>query len=45
MDSDFKVPNGVTAGQIPYGVASEEKNHSSIARHIAELVEGMPLIG
>ncbi len=45
MNCHFKIANGMAAGQVPDGVAGEKKDDSGLARHLAQLVEGMPLIG
>src|SRR6202034_220310 len=45
MDSDFDIPDGVSAGQIADSVSREKKDKSGLPSHLAQLLEGVPLVG
>jgi hypothetical protein len=37
MNRNFKIANGVTAGQVAYRVSGQEKNHLRFASSLAHL--------
>ena len=45
MDRYFKIANGMAAGQVADRVAGEKQNDSGLAGHLAQLAQGVLLIG
>ena len=44
MNCHFKIPNGMSAGQIPDGIARQKQDHTRLARGFAQMLEGALLV-